>query len=212
MRSKKVSYKTKPSEHLVALFYLCTIALIELIGHQNLSQTQSIVLNTYFNLVFYSVFTIIFLAVCREKILNDLKSFKEHNYLNHFVVTLISVMVMMVISAIVISSFGIGRSVNQIAVDNAVRGVKWMGCLNVVILGPFVEEMVFRHGIYYFLRGRSASLRKIICCMFVTSVIFMLYHCKISHVLQLEYIQIISVIPLFFFGDSGGGAPPAGRG
>lgn len=200
MKGKKERYEPKASEHLVALFYLCTIVLIELIGDKYLSQSQSNALDIYFNLVFYFIFAIILLTVCREKILHDLRSFRVYNYINLFIVTLISVVAMMVISAIVISFLGIGQSENQIAVDNAASGNKWLVFLTFVVLGPFVEEMVFRNGIYYFLRGQNASLPKSICSMLVTSVIFMLYHCRVSHILQLEYTQIVAVIPLFFFG------------
>lgn len=62
--------------------------------------------------------------------------------------------------------------------------------------GPFVEEIIFRKNIYTFIRNMAG----VKCAVVFSALIFALYHCDIAIFLNMEFSQILAVIPLFFMG------------
>lgn len=68
----------------------------------------------------------------------------------------------MVASAIILSYNGIGESANQEAINNYISDYGIITLLVVIILGPLVEEIVFRGIIYYLLRGKKEILRELL--------------------------------------------------
>lgn len=106
----------------------------------------------------------------------------------------------MVASAIILSYNGIGESANQEAINNYISDYGIITLLVVIILGPLVEEIVFRGIIYYLLRGKKGNLARIIVANFITSLMFAIYHCGIKSLLVFNVEQILAIIPLFFLG------------
>ena len=62
--------------------------------------------------------------------------------------------------------------------------------------GPFVEEIIFRKNIYTFIQ----NIAGVKCAVVFSVLIFALYHCDIAIFLNMEFSQILAVIPLFFMG------------
>ena len=64
-------------------------------------------------------------------------------------------MLLMVASAVVIDSFGIGDSSNQQAIDEAVVQYGFLQIITVCLLGPVVEEVFYRGILFEMLKGEG---------------------------------------------------------
>lgn len=155
--------------------------------------------DTYFEIIYYGIFAVACLLFYKNKIAASLKKIKITDF-KYIGIALIFIIITMVASAIILSYNGIGESANQEAINNYISDYGIITLLVVIILGPLVEEIVFRGIIYYLLRGKKGNLARIIVANFITSLMFAIYHCGIKSLLVFNVEQILAIIPLFFLG------------
>jgi len=206
---KKVNCETKYRKYvsyLVVLIYFGVILFFET------DYAERMILSIYDDtefwdeflvVIFYSVFAISFLCLYRRRIKECIQNIKQDTkmtYLKHIGVALAFIIITMVASAIILSCFGVGDSANDEAIADSISKNGLVTLLTVVLLGPFVEELVFRGEIYSLLRGEKGNTLRCIVANIVTSLIFAIYHCDVSFWLVFDVEQILSVIPLFFAG------------
>ena len=107
--------------------------------------------DTYFEIIYYGIFAVACLLFYKNKIAASIKKIKITDF-KYIGIALIFIIITMVASAIILSYNGIGESANQEAINNYISDSGIITLLVVIILGPFVEEIVFRGIIYYLLR------------------------------------------------------------
>lgn len=153
----------------------------------------------FFEIIYYGIFAVAFLFSYKNQFIKDIKETKI-TYLKYIGIALIFIILTMVTAAIILSYNGIGESANQESISKSISEYGLISLLVVVVFGPFVEEIVFRGIIYNLLRGGKGNLLRIIVANFFTSLIFAIYHCDIKFFLVFNAEQILSIIPLFFWG------------
>jgi len=149
----------------------------------------------YFDFIFYGSFMLVFIIVYRKYILDCIKCLNK-DYFKYVAYAVVFIIVTMVISAIALSGMGVGQSDNQDAINQNISHNTLITYIVVVFAGPFVEELIFRKNIYTFIRNMSG----VKCALVFSALIFALYHCDIVIFLNMEFSQILAVIPLFFMG------------
>jgi predicted metal-dependent membrane protease len=149
----------------------------------------------YFDFIFYGSFMLVFIIVYRKYILDCIKCLNK-DYFKYVAYAVVFIIVTMVISAIALSGMGVGQSDNQDAINQNISHNTLITYIVVVFAGPFVEELIFRKNIYTFIRNMAG----VKCALVFSALIFALYHCNIVIFLNMEFSQILAVIPLFFMG------------
>lgn len=149
----------------------------------------------YFDFIFYGSFMLVFIIVYRKYILDCIKCLNK-DYFKYVAYAVVFIIVTMVISAIALSGMGVGQSDNQEAINQNISHNTLITYIVVVFAGPFVEELIFRKNIYTFIRNMAG----VKCALVFSALIFALYHCDIVIFLNVEFSQILAVIPLFFMG------------
>lgn len=149
----------------------------------------------YFDFIFYGSFMFVFIIVYRKYILDCIKCLNK-DYFKYVAYAVVFIIVTMVISAIALSGMGVGQSDNQDAINQNISHNTLITYIVVVFAGPFVEELIFRKNIYTFIRNMAG----VKCALVFSALIFALYHCDIVIFLNMEFSQILAVIPLFFMG------------
>lgn len=149
----------------------------------------------YFDFIFYGSFMLVFIIVYRKYILDCIKCLNK-DYFKYVAYAVVFIIVTMVISAIALSGMGVGQSDNQDAINQNISHNTLITYIVVVFAGPFVEELIFRKNIYIFIRNMAG----VKCALVFSALIFALYHCDIVIFLNMEFSQILAVIPLFFMG------------
>lgn len=155
---------------------------------------------SYFDIMFYGAFVVALFVIYRVQILRLVKDIKK-DYLKHIGIALVFIIITMVASAMILFyCLGIGESANQEAITESIFTNKEITLVVVTLIGPFVEEMIFRGVIYSFLRGKKKNVIRCILASVITSVLFALYHCDLNIFIELDVQQMLSVLPLFFMG------------
>lgn len=149
----------------------------------------------YFDFIFYGSFMLVFIIVYRKYILDCIKCLNK-DYFKYVAYAVVFIIVTMVISAIALSGMGVGQSDNQDAINQNISHNTLITYIVIVFAGPFVEELIFRKNIYTFIRNMAG----VKCALVFSALIFALYHCDIVIFLNMEFSQILAVIPLFFMG------------
>lgn len=149
----------------------------------------------YFDFIFYGSFMLVFIIVYRKYILDCIKCLNK-DYFKYVAYAVVFIIVTMVISAIALSGMGVGQSDNQDVINQNISHNTLITYIVVVFAGPFVEELIFRENIYTFIRNMAG----VKCALVFSALIFALYHCDIVIFLNMEFSQILAVIPLFFMG------------
>lgn len=149
----------------------------------------------YFDFIFYGSFMLVFIIVYRKYVLDCIKCLNK-DYFKYVAYAVVFIIVTMVISAIALSGMGVGQSDNQDAINQNISHNTLITYIVVVFAGPFVEELIFRKNIYTFIRNMAG----VKCALVFSALIFALYHCDIVIFLNMEFSQILAVIPLFFMG------------
>lgn len=152
----------------------------------------------YFDPILYTSFAVIFIVIQRKMLtesLNDyIKNYKK--YLPHVAVSVPITLFFIVVIAIIISHFGIGDSSNEAAIDEAVKADPLIEGLTLLLIGPFVEEMVFRGFIYEKVRCRIKDSRKMLICLWIliAAVLFALNHCDPEELKSLKLMASYLIV------------------
>ena len=135
----------------------------------------------YFDIIFYSFFAVIFLIIQRKMLIKNLKEFCEYHrkYLTHIAVSFIIAFILIIFTAIILDHFAIGRSSNETALEKAAKASPILEGITVMLIGPFVEEMIFRGFIYESVRCKIKDSNHLLICLWIliVTILFLLNHC-----------------------------------
>ncbi len=153
---------------------------------------------TYFDAIFYSFFAIIFIVIQRKTLLQCLRDYRVNykKYLPHVAISVPITMILVVIVAIILSSLGIGESSNEAAISEAVKANPIIEGVTALLIGPFVEEMVFRGFIYESVRRHIKDDRKLVIWLwvFIATAIFALSHCELEDFTSLKLMASYLIV------------------
>ena len=167
----------------------------------HLSEKQQWFIFVYFDLIFYTLFFVVFVFINRTMLVKDIKDLVNNRskYLRESVWTFAFIIVSSVTIAIFLSVvFSVGESSNEIAIDVASKSDFGVTALYVCLFGPIVEEFVFRGIIYEQLIGWVDKKSWNYICVIVVSILFMCHHMNFSEMFCGDFTVIASYIPLFF--------------
>ena len=135
----------------------------------------------YFDIIFYGVFAVIFLMIQRKMLIKDLKDFCDNHkkYSAHIAVSFVITFLLIIIAAVILEHFGIGKSTNETALEKASKASPILEGITVMLVGPFVEEMVFRGFIYESVRRKIKDSDHLMICLWIliVTILFLLNHC-----------------------------------
>ena len=128
----------------------------------------------YIDPVFYGILFVAIIIIFRKTLIGFAKDFIGNfkKYFGSSVIFFFVTMFLMVVSAVVIDSFGIGESSNQQAIDEALVQYGFLQIITVCLLGPVVEEVFYRGILFEMLKGKENSIIRNIISVIITSFIF----------------------------------------
>ena len=155
------------------------------------------IMQKYDRQIIYTFFLLYILIFFYKELKSEGRELKINTEKNLKFTMIIGIVVICgeVITSIVLSKLNI-FSANGISLEKTLR-YEMFAFMTMVIMGPFVEEFIYRKILY----GRFKSKKEgwhIPACV-VTSVIFTINHCLLE-LLQGEYIQLAANIPVFIAG------------
>ena len=153
----------------------------------------------YVDVIFYAVFSVAFLIVCRKQLLIWIKDFSANKKacIRDLFLAFTATILLLIITSMILKELQIGESPNEEAVNEALHSGGLPEFLSVVIFGPFAEEMVFRGFLYDRLRSRFGPHRPVVTTILVVAIafVFMLYHCAPEDFADARIL--ISYLPVF---------------
>ena len=136
----------------------------------------------YFDIIFYGIFAVIFLLIQRKMLIKNLKDFCENykKYLPHIAISFLITIILIIFTAIILDYFGIGKSSNETALEKASKASPILEGLPIMLVGPFVEEMIFRGFIYESIRCKIKDSNHLLICLWtlIVTLLFLLNHCN----------------------------------
>ena len=189
---------------LLVVFYFSIIFFFKTQASENilLRINDNIFWDKYFELFFYMFFTLLLTISYRSVLVESFRDFIENvdKYLKKGLIVYIITVFIMVITAVILSRFLIGESPNEIAVkqsmENNIVIMSFVTCL----IGPFVEEMIFRGILYEQIRNIKDNKLGMYLSIIIVSLLFALYHFDFKDISNRDYKQILVYLPLFFEG------------
>lgn len=153
----------------------------------------------YIDPVFYGMFFLAVIIIFRKAFIVSAKDFVENlkKYIGLSVIFFFVTMLLMVASAVVIDSFGIGDSSNQQAIDEAIVQYGFLQIITVCLLGPVVEEVFYRGILFEMLKGEGNSMIGNIIAVILTSFIFAFMHVSL---VDFSVTDMIANIPILMLG------------
>lgn len=138
--------------------------------------------------VIYAVWFLITILLFGSMILNSLKQLRLKE-MGEILIVWIAVVAGMVVCAILVDHLGIQND-NEIALDDEQLAANpILYAVTVVILGPVVEEVIFRFLIYRIIRRKSMMIA------FVVSVLlFSFIHVDYSVLVAKNYLQLLNML------------------
>lgn len=157
----------------------------------------------YVDLLVYLLFALGLIIIYYGILLESFRDFIKNRdrYLHACGWVGIMTVVMMVVTAIILSRFSIGKSANQEMIDVRMQSNRLIMTLVVCLIGPFVEEMIFRGIVYEKIRKGKESKLGIAVAILSTSLLFAIYHSSVIYiVMNGDYKQLLEYLPIFVLG------------
>lgn len=153
----------------------------------------------YIDPIFYGTLFVAIIIIFRKTLIGFAKDFIGNfkKYFGSSVIFFFVTMFLMVVSAVVIDSFGIGESSNQQAIDEVLVQYGFLQIVTVCLLGPVVEEVFYRGILFEMLKGKENSIIRNIIAVILTSFIFAFMH--VSFV-DFSVADMIANIPILMLG------------
>ena len=138
--------------------------------------------SAYFDIIYYGTFAVLFIVICHKELLGYIKDFRENykKYAVHVSASVVITLFLIVVTAIILDSMGIGKNPNDTAWDESIKISPILKGFTVILIGPYVEEAVFREFLYERVRRKIGDSQKqlVPLWIFVMSFFFMIYHCS----------------------------------
>ncbi len=155
-----------------------------------ITSNQQVITNIDF-VVYSSLFLVTIICFFHTFKINR-SIFNESN-LKCTIICFFCIVALMVISAILLEKFHIKNN-NESALENSSKtGYYFLFIISAIILGPFVEEMVYR---FCFFRG-LAQYNELLAHLIV-ALIFGFMHCGNAYFKSFDYHELSNMIPYFF--------------
>jgi membrane protease YdiL (CAAX protease family) len=187
---------------IFSITFLGIQMFIQLFGNVTLVRLFPLeLLQKYFDPVFYSSFFLVSVITFRKALFSAIKTFKS-NYdknLMWIALFLIMALVLMIVSAIILHSFGVGESANQEAIDKSIAKYGILHILTVCIFGPVVEEVFYRGILFETLKGKVSNTIRGVFAILLTSLLFAFAHVS---VIGFTVDDLLANIPVFMLGLS----------
>ena len=153
----------------------------------------------YIDPVFYGTLFVTIIIIFRKTVIGFAKDFIGNfkKYFGSSVIFFFVTMFLMVVSAVVIDSFGIGESSNQQAIDESLVQYGFLQIITVCLLGPVVEEVFYRGILFEMLKGKENSIIRNIISVIITSFIFAFMHVSF---IDFSIADMIANIPILMLG------------
>ena len=144
------------------------------------------------NLLFYASVGILALLAARKVVVRDLKVLATRPWFTLLMVPA-AVIAMMILTAVVVAASGqVETSVNQAGLQALMQQVPaWLMVPLLVVVGPFVEEYIFRH----LLIGKMSRRVNIWICCVLSAVLF-----AALHIVGQETITLAVLLPYLAMG------------
>ena len=155
----------------------------------------------YIDPVFYGVFFLLLVVAFRKMLVNNIKNFvKEYErYLRLSAVFAFITLILMVVSAIVLDSVGVGESSNQELIDEAIVQYGLLQIITVCFWGPVVEEVFYRGILFECFGGKKNRVIGSIIAVLLTSLLFAFMHVSI---VEFSLSDLLANIPILMLGLS----------
>lgn len=112
-------------------------------------------LEEFFDPIFYGMCFIVVIVLFWKVFIASINDFiKDYEkYINTSAVFCVITIILMVVSAILLDSFGVGNSSNQQGLDEAVAQYGAIHIITICLIGPVVEEILYRGILFDALKG-----------------------------------------------------------
>lgn len=157
----------------------------------------------YIDLFVYLSLALALTMVYKNALIESLRDFIKNRdrYLKQCSSIGIATVAIVVVTAIILARFSIGESSNQQLIDGRLERNRVIMTLVVCLIGPFVEEMIYRGILYEKVIKNRKSRKRIVGSILATSLLFALNHFGILNIFKMEYyIQLLKYIPIFVIG------------
>lgn len=190
-------YRTSRLDFTTVGLYVAVAAFISVAGHlllpflQQLSPSPAVASYTL-NLLFYLGIGTLALFAARRVIARDLKVLATRPWFTVLMVPL-AVIATMILTAILVTATGsVQISANQTGLQELIREVPaWLMVPLLVVVGPFVEEYMFRH----LLIGKLSRRVNVWVCCAVSVILF-----AALHLVGQEAITLTALMPYLAMG------------
>ncbi|HEY1156433.1 MAG: CPBP family intramembrane metalloprotease [Pseudarthrobacter sp.] len=144
------------------------------------------------NLLFYASVGILALVAARRVVARDLRVLATRPWFTFFMVPA-AVVAMMILTAVVVAASGqVETSANQAGLQALMQQVPaWLMVPLLVVVGPFVEEYIFRH----LLIGKMSRRVNIWICCLLSMVLF-----AALHIVGQEAVTLAALLPYLAMG------------
>jgi len=153
----------------------------------------------YIDPVVYGTFFLATVIVFRKVFWSAIKDFIRNieSYAKWSAILFFVTLVLMVASAIILDSFGIGESSNQEAIDSALKQYGVLQLITVCLIGPVVEEVMYRGILFGALQGKEKRIVRSIAAILITALVFAFMHCSF---VNFSVQDTLANIPILMFG------------
>ena len=153
----------------------------------------------YFDPLIYAIFFVA-AVICFRKIFGlSMTDFKENykKYLKWSICFYFLNLVLVGIAGMILTAAGVDKSINQSAVEWAIEQNKILYALTTCILGPVVEEVIYRGIIFNALAGEKNNTKRNVIAVILTALIFAIMHVTF---VGFNFYDLLANLPVFMIG------------
>ncbi|MBR3920675.1 MAG: CPBP family intramembrane metalloprotease [Oscillospiraceae bacterium] len=153
----------------------------------------------YIDPVFYGMLFLVVIIIFRKAFIASVKDFVGDfkKYIGLSAIFFFVTIFLMIVSAVVIDSFGIGDSSNQQFIGEAIVQYGFLQIITACLLGPVVEEVFYRGILFEMLKGKENSIIRNIIAVILTSFIFAFMHVSLF---DFSVTDMVANIPILMLG------------
>ena len=198
MEELKFTNKKIPSI-IIAVLYFGFMLFVKFSGDLLLKVFSVEFLTKYLDALFYIVLFVSSIVLFRKIFCLSFKDFKDNwkKYLKWSIGFYFITFVLVGVVGMLLNGAEIDKSVNQSAVEWSIQQNKILFAISTSILGPVVEEVIYRGIVFNALVGEKTNTKRNILAIILTAVIFVLMH--VSFV-GFTFTDLLANMPVFVIG------------
>ena len=198
MEELKFTNKKIPSI-VIAVLYFGFMIFVKFSGDILLKVFSVEFLTKYLDALFYIVLFVSSIALFRKIFCLSFKDFKDNwkKYLKWSIGFYFITFVLVGVVGMLLNGAEIDKSVNQSAVEWSIQQNKILFAISTSILGPVVEEVIYRGIVFNALVGEKTNTKRNILAIILTAVIFALMHVSFA---GFTFSDLLANMPVFVIG------------